>query len=116
MVELGTHNLCPLTNEVEECILGARVFKTGIMRSRSYKNVLALLHIIRTAFLVRLATPRPPNRNAHTVKGSLGKVIMALPQHDEVSRNSLVRFSSLPINSDSFTFILANTTNSVRFS
>jgi hypothetical protein len=50
------------------------------MRSRSYKNVLALLHITRTAFLVRLATPRPPNRNAHTVKGSLGKVIMALPQ------------------------------------
>ena len=80
MVELGTHNLCPLTNEVEECILAARVFKTGIMRSRSYKNVLALLHITRTAFLVRLATPRPPNRNAHTVKGSLGKVIMALPQ------------------------------------
>jgi len=51
------------------------------MRDRSYKNVLALLHIIRTAFLVRLATPRPPSRNPHTVKGSLGKVIMALPQH-----------------------------------
>ncbi|HEY9902685.1 MAG TPA: hypothetical protein V6D43_09680 [Candidatus Sericytochromatia bacterium] len=34
----------------------------------------------RTAFLVRLATPRPPSRDAHTVKGSLGKVIMALPQ------------------------------------
>jgi hypothetical protein len=50
MVELGTHNLCPLTNEVEECIWGDRVFKTGIMRSRSYKSVLALLHITRTAF------------------------------------------------------------------
>ena len=81
MVELGTHKLCPLTHEVEECILGARVFKTGIMPDRSYKNVLALLHIIRTAFLVRLATPRPPSRNPHTVKGLLGKNIMALPQH-----------------------------------
>src|SRR4028118_832667 len=80
MVELGTHNLCPLTNEVEEWIWGDLVFKAGIMRSRSYKNVLALLHIIRTAFLVRLATPRPPSRDAHTVKGSLGKVIIAMPQ------------------------------------
>ena len=52
-----THNLCLLTKEVEKCILGDRVFKTGIMRSRSYKSVLALLHLTRTAFLVRLATP-----------------------------------------------------------
>lgn len=57
MFELGTHNLCRLTNEVEKCILGDRVFKTGIMRSRLYKSVLTLLHITRTAFLVRLATP-----------------------------------------------------------
>ena len=38
MVELETHNLCPLTNEVEECILGDRIFKSGIMRSRSYQS------------------------------------------------------------------------------
>jgi hypothetical protein len=72
-----THNLCLLTKEVEKCILGDRVFKTGIMRSRSYKSVLALLHITRTAFLVRLATPAIlPATLTPCRTGSLGKLIM----------------------------------------
>ncbi|WP_445245807.1 hypothetical protein [Microcoleus sp. OTE_8_concoct_300] len=37
------------------CLLDER--RTEIMRSRSYKSVLTLLHITRTQFLVRLATP-----------------------------------------------------------
>jgi hypothetical protein len=57
-----------------------------------------------------------PSRDARAVQSSLGKVIMALPQHDEVSRNSFVRFSSMPITPDYFALILANTTNRVGFS
>jgi hypothetical protein len=115
MVELGTHNLCPLTNEVEECILGDGVFKTGIMRSRSYKSVLALLHITAPHFWYGWQHQRyfPQHlRRAEFARQVPHVVVTAF----SVSRNSLVRFSSLPINSDSFTFILENTTNSVRFS
>jgi hypothetical protein len=53
--------------------------------------------------------------DAHTVRGSLGRVIMAFARLS-VSRNSFVRFSSIPINSDYFALILANTTNPVGFS
>jgi hypothetical protein len=56
-----------------------------------------------------------PSPDAHALQNGRGK-LMALPQHDEVSRNSFVRFSSIPINSDSFALILANTTNKVGFS
>ena len=49
--------------------------------------------------------------DARAVQSSLGKVIMALPQHDEVCRKSFVRFSSMPIAPDFFALILANTTN-----
>ncbi len=52
---------------------------------------------------------------ARAVHSLLGRVIMALARLT-VSRNSFVRFSSIPVNSDSFALILANTTNWVGFS
>ncbi len=56
-----------------------------------------------------------PSPDAHAVQNRRGK-LMPLLQHDEVSRNSFVRFSSRQINSDFFALILANTTNWVGFS
>ncbi len=52
---------------------------------------------------------------ARAVQSSLGRVLMALARLT-VSRNSFVRFSSMPINSDFFAFIVENTTNWVGFS
>ena len=78
-------------------------------------HVLTLLHITRTALLVRLATPTilPPTLTRQ--QNGRGK-LMTLLQHYEVSRNSFVPFSSMPINSDYFAVIRANTTNWVGFS
>ena len=56
-----------------------------------------------------------PSPDAHAVQNRRGK-LMTLLQYDEVSMNSFVRFSLIPINSDSFALILANTTNRVGFS
>jgi hypothetical protein len=79
-------------------------------KSRPYP---ATHHPHRIFGTVNTADPSPDARAVH---GSLGRVIMALLQHDEVSRNSFVRFSSMPIVPDFFTLILANTTNKVGFS
>jgi hypothetical protein len=54
--------------------------------------------------------------DARAVQSWLDRVIMWLLQHDEVSGNSFVRFSSMPLAPDFFTLILANTTNPVGFS
>jgi hypothetical protein len=54
--------------------------------------------------------------DARAVQSWLDRAIMWLLQHDEVSGNSFVRFSSMPIAPDFFTLILANTTNPVGFS
>ncbi|MEG4408585.1 hypothetical protein [Microcoleus sp. MON2_D5] len=96
------------------------------MRSHSYSDamgkqrlpalhILTLLHITRTAFLVRLATPPilPPTL---TRRAERARQAHAVATAFSVSRNSLVRFSALPINSDSLALIRANTTHRVGFS
>jgi hypothetical protein len=127
MVELGTHNLCPLTNEVGECILGIAFLRLGLCsrphererwlwkaaHARSARPYPVTHHPHRAFGTVNTSDTSP---DAHAVQGSLGRVIMALTQHDEVSRNSFVRFSSILIPPGSFTLILANTTNRVGFS
>ena len=79
-------------------------------KSRPYP---ATHHPHRAFGTVNTSDPSPDDR---AVQSSLGRLIMALLQHDEVSRNSFVRFPSMSINSDSFALIQANTTNWVGFS
>jgi hypothetical protein len=72
-------------------------------------HLLTLLHITRTAFWVRLTPPILPPTHAPCR-------VLTQGHHDiattfSVSRNSFVRFSSMPIAPDFFTLILANTTN-----
>lgn len=57
-----------------------------------------------------------PSPDAHTPAERARQAHYGVDKAFSVSRNSFVRFSSLQINSDSFTFILANTTNRVGFS
>jgi len=99
------------------------------MRSRSYESDgygkapitrgstarARLLHITRTACLVRLATPAilpamlAPCRFLRLAHHGVVTVL-------SISKNSFVRFSSMPINSNTFALILANTTHPVGFS
>ena len=75
-------------------------------------HVLTLLHITRTVLLLRLTPPLlPPTLTRQ--QNRRGK-LMALTQHDEVSRNSFVRFSSIQVAPKFFTLILANTTNNTK--
>ena len=58
------------------------------------------------------ATHHPPILPPRLTRQQNGRgKLMALIQHDEVFRNSFVRFSSMPIAPDFFALILANTTN-----
>jgi hypothetical protein len=77
-------------------------------------HILTLLHITCTVLLVRLAPARLPPTLApcRVLRQSHDGVDTAF----SVSRNSFIRFSSMPINSDFFALILANTTNWVGFS
>ena len=68
-----------------------------------------LLHMTRTAFLVRLTPPILPRRSRRAEFARQGH--HGVDTAFSVSRNSFVRFSSMPINSDSFALILENTTN-----
>ena len=98
-----------------------RIFKKGIMRSRSYSDGYGKAAHARKSTSLHCYTspaphfwygwqhrrsfprrPRPAERarQAHGVATAFS-----------VSRNSFVRFSSIPINSDSFVLIRANTTN-----
>ncbi len=93
--------------------LGVNVFKSGLMRDRSYsdgygkaaitrKVLTCRLHITRTLFLVRLATPTilpatlAPCRVLRLAHHGVATVL-------SISRNSFVRFSSLPIAPNSLT-------------
>jgi hypothetical protein len=78
-------------------------------------HVLTVLHITRTAFLLRLATPTilPATLTPCRV---LRQGHHGVATEFSVSGNSFVRFSSMPIAPDYFALILANTTNPVGFS
>ena len=71
--------------------IGHRVFKTGIIRSSSYSDGYGKAAIPRSAPPYTPATHHPhrilgtvntadPSPDARAVQGSLGRVIMALPQ------------------------------------
>jgi len=98
IVELMTHNL-----------LGDRVFKKGIMRDPSYgSDGYGKAAITRSARQSAPATHHPhrvfgtvgntddTSPDAHTVQGSLGRVIMAFAKLS-VSRNIFVRFYSMQL-------------------
>jgi len=126
MVELGTHNLCPLTNEVGECILGIAFLRVGLCEP-SYRErwlwessdcpLCTSLQCYTSPascfwygwqhrrYFSRRSRPAERARQAHGVATAFS-----------VSRNSFVRFSSILITPGSFTLILANTTNRVGFS
>ncbi len=106
--------------------IGHRVFKTGIIRSSSYSDGYGKTAIARSAPPYTPATHHPHRifgtvNTADTSPDAHAPAERARQAHGvatpfSVSRNSLVRFSSMPITPDYFTLILENTTNSVGFS
>ena len=79
--------------------------------------VLTLLNITRTVlFFCTVGHTADPSPDARTPAEFARQGHHGVATAFSVSRNSFVRFSSMPINSDSFALILANTTNRVGFS
>ncbi|MEG4861591.1 hypothetical protein QUB75_28355 [Microcoleus sp. K1-B6] len=105
--------------------IGHRVFKTGIIRSHSYSDGYGKAAIASSAR--RYPATHHPHRafgtvntddtspDAHT-PAERARQAHGVATAFSVSRNSFVRFSSIQAAPDSFTLILANTTNSVGFS
>jgi len=78
-------------------------------------HLLTLLHITRTVLLVRLTPAIHLPRRSRCAEFAR-QAHHAVAKAFSVSRNSLVRFSSMPIAPNYFTLTLANTTNKVGFS